>query len=264
MKERMISISKATDYPQRIIRDIDSDWSGLSDGDGFLVGAGITIHGSTFTVNENIDYFHEMDELVNEDKAPVLCELSGHLILAEEAVKSGYNPLIVCDNYDGDLSYTYSTLSQYGISYDLENDYERNIFYIHEIDWDNSVDIFTRNQIIKQLKSFIFELYHVRIDIVCYYLAPIKSYEQPSYLTKEKEQMMLNKIANIFYDDDEENNVIQLGDHIDYSEGSLEYYENETENEPYPKELVNKKEYKNFKDLGFIEVEESRLMVKLV
>ena len=130
------------------------------------------------------------------------------------------------------------------------------------MEWPDSVDVFTKNRIIKQLEGFIFELYHVRTDLVCYYLAPAKPYERPSYLTREKELMLQKKIANIF-SNKKKSNIVQLGDHIDYSEGAPEYDKSEDIDSPYPKEFVSKVEYNEFKAIGFTEINESRLMVKL-
>lgn len=262
MKETYLVASKITHSPPRIIRNIDDDWVETLEGDEFLVGVSLTIHGETFSEDDDEDYHYKMEELIQADKAPLLCKMSGYLVLAEEAIRAEHNPLIVCDNYDGDLSYMYTILDQSGLASDHKKGYERNIFYIHEMEWSDSIDVFTKNRIIKQLKGFIFELYHVCIDVVCYYLAPVKPYERPSYLTREKELMLQNKMANIF-SNKEESNIVQLGDHIDYSEGVLEYDESEDIDSPYPKEFVNKVEYNEFKAIGFTEIDESRLMVKL-
>jgi len=243
---------------------IEDEWLSLSDGDEFLLGVDLSIHGAFFE-DEERDFYSEIEQLVSEGKTEEICQITGYILLAEEAMKHNYEPYEVCDAYSGDLESMYSVIKEFNLKYDEDEFHLRNILYIHEIKWNREIDEEIRKKIFNHLKDFVFENYHVRIDLISFYTAPLDSYVRPSTLTNEKETMLIDKISKQLYDDDnnDDENILDLSNYAEFTEEELnERMGIRSSGESYPKEFINMEEYKEFIGFGFTELGETRLLVR--
>lgn len=245
--------------------DLEEEWLGLSDGDEFLIGTGLTIYGGSFEYDESIDHYHKMEQLVSEEKASRYCSFSGYIIHAEEALNFNYEPYDVCDAYSSDLEYVYSVFQEYELEVDIEKWTVRNILYIDTINWNEQLDLNTRRKIANNLKGFIYELYHVRIDALVFYTAPTEDYTRTSKFTPEREQALNEKLTSVFQEVEQEENVVHLGKYLNFTEEEInQRLGRRNSGEHYPREFINQEEYTSFIELGFREIDETRLLYKFV
>lgn len=181
-------------------------------------------------------------------------------------VQEDYSPHEVCDGYSGDLEFIYSILQQYEL--EMNDEFEiRNILYIEAIKWDTNVDLKTKKKVLGQLKGFTIHLYRTVPHLTCYYIAPTSYDYKERILSDERSRLLTKKVSDILDEPKEpiDNNIIDLSRHISFSENEVnEHLGRRTIGETYPKGMINIDEYHSFIDLGFQEVDETRLMIKLV
>lgn len=110
-------------------------------------------------------------------------------------------------------------------------------------------------------------MYHTVPHLICYYSAPTSYDFKENVLSDKRNELLAKKVSDILEETDEpeDSNIIDLGRFITFSEDEInEHLGRRKSGESYPKELINNDEYKSFTDLGFEEVDETRLMIKLV
>ena len=236
------------------------------DGDDFLIPVHMKVEGASYEEDESLDDVYETQRLMEENKTTEICKIEGYFLLCDAMRKEGFEPYDVCDAYSSDLEFVYSTLKEYELDYDEDLDGVRNVFYIHSIDWKEEHDLDVKESVIKHLNGFLVALYHCYPDLTCFYMAPTERVEKERKLTLEREKILIDKL-NALYEINEEKygeNVIRFGRQVEFTKEEInERLGRRNPGQPYPKELINLEEYVEFMELGFYEVDESRLLVKL-
>lgn len=259
-KENAIYLSATKIYDtQSSVVKLDNNWLDLSDGDEFLIGVKVAIYGALIVDSDEVDGYSEMEELVQKDKANKYFEIKGYIIHAEEAVDNGFDPYEVCDAYSGDLEMVYSTLLEHDMA--ISDISIRNVLYIDTCDWYIN-DLLIREKILDHLKGIIYELYHIRIDLISFYSAPNEDYEKKSILSNERRIAMNEKVSSLLDLNEDKENVINLNSHLYFSQEEInENLGRRNLGDTYPKEFINIEEFNSFTELGFRELGESRLLI---
>lgn len=243
----------------------DEEQYRLEEGMEFLKGVQIRVQGALLEDDESYDEVQETLNLVEAGQVDEICEISGMLIFGKDMVQEGYSPYSVCDDYSVDLEFVYSILKEY----DLEKNggETNNIFYIEDISWSDNVDLSVKRQVIKQLKGFMINIYSFLPNVICFYTAPTEEYRKEKVLSEQRNRLMAKKFETIMNDEDAHlnSNVIDLHKHIGFSEEEInERLGRRNSGESYPEEFINKVEYEEFCDMDFEEIENSRLMFRMV
>lgn len=179
------------------------EWFKSTEGHEFLVKVDLVIQGSVLKnykdLNERDRRFNLIDDtqsLLDLNALTDLCEITGTLVLADEMNEEGYDPYEVCDSYFDELEYMYSVLKTYNFDFSEEAGRKRTVFYIDHINWKNHVDFKTRFYVMNQIKGFLIELYHTRVDIICIDTAPLEV-EDDFILTEEGREFMVKVLKTM-------------------------------------------------------------------
>lgn len=225
------------------------------------------------------DYSDEQLIRVYEGDAgelPEIAALKGCLVLTEEINNRGEDPLMICDDLDGDLSYVMSVLQDNGAPLDfVEGNPDYNVYYIQELlmfpDFKNDHKL--KSQLLNEIPDIIFKFLHVTPDVLAYYPAPLQREEEHEkderYLalkniSDQKTQAAINKIFSFDEHDDEEpfgdRNVINFGEAYHLTAEDMELLYGDDSDPPYPEEDKDLDEFRFYEKNGFSEIGESRLL----
>lgn len=216
----------------------------------------------------------ELWEGVTEHLKPV-ATVTGTLILCNEIHRRGENPLLICDDLDGNLEYAMSTISfTEGLLNKETGDPYQNVYYLDEINMEPGYeeDYVIKERILKELANLIFSFLHVDPEIIVHYPLPIKDKIEKKEIKDERVEKLTTlhhqKVSSIiagdplFKEDDqgEPSNVISFGERYPFSEEDMEILYPDDNEPPYPEEAKDEKAYELFLNNGYYEVENSRLL----
>ena len=110
--------------------------------------------------------------------------LCGSLILNEDIINSGFNPIEVCDDIDGDLDVLMTALCKEDGPLNQNNGgYLENVLYIHEFELSQKyTDPDLIHRIIRELPWICKRIYHVRPELLAYCIS--------SFISKAEESKM--------------------------------------------------------------------------
>lgn len=251
------------------------EWFKSTEGHEFLVKVDMIIQGSVLKnyhdLNERDRRFNLIDDtesLLDLNALSELCEISGTLVLADEMTEEGYNPYDVCDSFFDELEFVYSVLKTYNFDYSEEAERMRNVFYIDQISWKDHVDFKTRFYIMNQLKGFLIELYHTRVDIICIDAAPLEV-DDDFILTDEGRDFMIKVLKNMMEKSETASGrfgkIIDFNQFIPMKEKSDSTSSKEDRNKEAVFIEINENELINeFANYGFRKVGNTSLLAKFV
>lgn len=251
--------------------DIDSDYDDYDCHDTCLVWNSITFYGVPFDLLDD-----KMTSLYEGDyrDAVKIGELLGCLILCRQMLDEGEDPLIICDDVDGDLEYTISALTDENGSLNPEHgDPYQDVYYIHEFNMEAGYDdARLKSRIIKELPGLIFKFSHIAPDILAFYSAPLKYTPDPDKEARYQalQSICAQKITSTFgaifeEKQNKKDNIIKFGDAYQFSEDELNMVMGRRHScSSYPETAKNKDEYAFYEANGFKEVSDSRLLCKYV
>lgn len=237
----------------------DSEWFSQGDGWEYLIGTGLKISGVNVDLEESADSYADAERLADFGRKESICTIDAMLLACENMVQQNYEPYEVCDSYSGELEFIYSVLDEY------ELDYNEDILYIHDIEWQSTVSDDDKTRVINQLKGFMVNLFNIIPDLLCFYTQHTDGYQPEKILTDEKQKMMSNAIGDLFSPEQKDLDVINLGNYIHFTEEEItERLGKRNKGGTYPEEFINKAEYDEFIHMGFKEIGESRLLIKFI
>ena len=111
----------------------------------------------------------------NPDKAVRIGTIEGYLILSEEIERRGYNLYDMCDEINADLEYVISALCESGGVMQTHNiTRPLNIFYIHEVEFENEEfrDMMLTDILI-ELPDIMFSHTNILPEMMIYYPRPL-------------------------------------------------------------------------------------------
>ncbi len=225
----------------------------------------------------SLDDDDKMERVYNQDYRGLtkIGTLIGCLILCEQIIDEGYDPLEVCDASSGDLEYAMSALSDIDGPLNYETgDPCQNVFYIHELEmeseWDNAQ---LKSKITEELPWLVFSFLHVMPDILAFYPAPLA--HTPNIAEKERYEV-LQKIAAQKIDSaltpgakeprgQGEDNLLAFADFYQFSEDDMKFVTRRRySGSSYPETAKDLQEYAFYEANGFEEAKDSRLLYKVV
>lgn len=251
------------------------DWFKRNEGQEFLVKVDMVIQGSVLNnyhhlngKNHQFNVISHNAEQLSSNGLTDLCKLSGTLILADEMTEEGYDPYGVCNRHAEELEFVYSVLKTYNFDYSMETERMRNIFYIDEISWEDHVDYKTRFYVMNQLKGFLIDLYHVRVDILCIEADPLKPVDD-FILTEEGKEFMMKILKGMLEKqeaaDGHYSKIIDFKQFIPMKEkNDLSSSSNGKENETVFIEINENELIHEFANYGFKKVGNTSLLAKFV
>lgn len=241
--------------------------------DTCIIWTSIPFYGIPFSL-ENDD---KMERVYRHDYRGLtkIGTLAGCLILCEQIIVEGYDPLEVCDASSADLEHVISALSDIeGPLNEETGDPYRNVFYIHELEmesgWD---DAELKAKIIKQLPWLILSFHHVMPDILAFYPAPLA--HAPNTAEEERykilQQIAAQKIERALTPEAKkplgkgEDNLLSFAEFYQFNEDDMKFvtrrrYSGST----YPETAKDLQEYIFYEANGFEELGDSRLLFKVV
>lgn len=188
--------------------------------------------------------------------------------------RRGEDPLLICDDLDGDIGYAMSVLMETGAPLDFEEgDPDQDVYYIQELDMVTEFrdDQQLKSLILNELPNLVFTFLHVTPDLVVYYPTKLEQtqevviderYEVLQKIASQKMAATLNKIFSDGTDNDEspKSNVSSFVDAYEFSADELDVLYGKDTDSPYPEEEKDEDEYTLFELNGFEEIGESRLL----
>lgn len=255
------------------IFDVSSDCNIYDYSDACIFWDIITFYGIPFDFeDEEISDFYEGDYT----EGVKIGKLTGCMIMCKQMIDQGYDPLITCDDVDGDLEYTISALSDIGGPLNVESgEPYQDVYYIDELYMDPNYDEETlKSRIIEEIPRIVASLFHTFPDILAYYPAPLEYEPDPgkearySALQNIAIQKLDNTISEMFTDSieserEDAKNILKFGDLYQFSDDELKMVMRRRNSESsYPAEARDKKEYNFYEKNGFKEVGDSRLLYK--
>lgn len=264
MDRPIIAIKSEEDLARAYLsEDLDMIYN---DGEEFLPFFDVRI----YEVLEDMEDFYELDkntveDLIKKDKIQEICHLYGTIILVNSASRENYDPYEVCDAFSGDLEYIYSILMENELLFDEEKLEHRDILYIDKIEWAQDFDDIDKKSVVDLFRYLFTSLYHVTPGILCFYSAPIESYESESrQISPQISAIMQEKLSNAMGEKSVEEEVISFSKYFSVPENDLNIVLGKRNpGDSFPQEYINQKEYDLFIALGFDEVEDTRLMVRI-
>ena len=237
------------------------------DGEEFLPYFSIKI----YTALEDMEDFYELDkssveDLIKKKKIIEICHLSGTIILVNSAIRENFDPYEVCDASSGELEYVYSILMEKKLVFDKKSSEHRDNLSIDQIEWASEFDDVDKKSVVDLFRYFITSLYHVTPGILCYYTAPIESYERVAKeISPQISAIMHEKISSFMGEESEEDdNVLPFSEYFSIPEKDLnDVMGKRNQGDSFPQEYLDQKEYDLFLALGFNEIEDTRLMVRI-
>jgi hypothetical protein len=207
--------------------------------------------------------------------ATKLGTISGCLILCKEILEQGEDPLEVCDDANGDLEYTISALSDVHGPLNVDDgDPFQDVYYIHEFIMEsdfNQVDL--KHKILNELPDMVLDLFHVRPSVLAFYPAPL---EYESDKVKGERDLLLHQIAADKVDSvigkasqnnisNDKNNISKFSDAYEFTDDEINIVMGRRNSgSTYPVEAKDKTEFDFYEANGFAEMDDSRLLYKLV
>lgn len=239
------------------------DWLEEMDPDcRFLQLIYIKIYGVPAILNEDLeDAYYEGDT----SKFKNIGRLTGYCIPFEEIIDEGRNPVEICDDVSGDLSFVASTIDNYF----EENDFSSNVFYIDELEIDEQY----RNsgfgsKVLQELPHLLSYHKGILTDLIAYYPAPMQHNERPE--ATPYDEAMMRQIAykmNEYYGGESaasqmsKDKIVALPRH--YSKDEIdELIEIEKNTPSYLEEYKNAGLFKFYEKNGFEEYKQTRLLIK--
>lgn len=204
-----------------------------------------------------------------------LATITGTLILCDEIFRRGEEPLLVCDDLDGDLEYAMSTLTfTEGLLNEESGDPYQNVYYLDEITLEEGYkdDYELKERILMELENLVFSFLHVSPDLIVHYPLPIREKIQKEEIKDERVEKLTTlhqqKVDAIiagtpFFTGDkkeESSNVVSFGERYEFNEEELSLIYPDDNEPPYPEEAKNQKEFELFLNQGYFEVGNSRLL----
>ena len=113
-----------------------------------------------------------------------IARLSGSFIFNNDIQKDGWNPIVLCDDLDGDLGYLMDTLySKEGPLYFANGGSYENVLYIHELYFsEKELTIQMRDRLLRELPWICKRLMHVFPEIISYCVSVNESVEKTNIL----------------------------------------------------------------------------------
>jgi hypothetical protein len=226
-----------------------------------LVQVGIEFYGEPAGSTENDD-----EKIRNGDFSSLspLGVVNGYLILCTQMINMGEDPLIICDDINGNFSFVIGKLSE--SDGPLAIDEFQNVFYMTDFTFELheqiTIDLFNH------LAETIFAHYHVYPDIIAYYPLPLEytktesESERLEILKANQQEYIAYQIDKIYGAEVKQNsNISQFSHYYSFSEEEhnlLNGYE--AEGASYPESAKNKEEFSLFEKLGYQEFSNSRLL----
>lgn len=254
-----------------VIIDLDNDYQNNYDCvDTCIIWTSIPFYGIPFSLDDD----DKMERVYNEDYRGLtkIGTLFGCLILCEQIIVEGYDPLEVCDASSGDLEYAMSALSDIDgpLNYETGDPY-RNVFYIHELEmeseWNNAE---LKSKIIEELPWLVLSFLHVMPNILAFYPAPLA--HAPNIAEKERyevlQKLAAQKTASALTPGAKKpskDNLLAFADFYQFNEDDMKFATRRRySGSSYPEIAKDLQEYAFYEANGFEEAKDSRLLYKVV
>lgn len=253
------------------IIDFESDYDDYDCHDTCVVWNNIIFYGIPFDIlDDNMGSIYEGDY----KDAVKIGELFGCLILCRQIIDENEEPLIICDDIDGDLEYTISALSDDGPLNPEQGDPYQDVYYIHELKMKEGYDeVPLKSRIINDLPQLILKFCHVLPDILAFYSSPLEYTRDPDKEARYKalQHIHSQKISSVFEEiigekqKGKEDNIVKFGDSYRFTEDEVNMVMGRRHSgSSYPEEAKNMDEYAFYEANGFEEAGDSRLLYKCV
>lgn len=240
----------------------------------YILGTQFIIYGLPKELSED-----QVEDFYEGDKSNLIQigKISGYLILSEEILNQGEDPLMLCDDISGDLQFAISVLQDdHGPLNEFLGNLYQNVYYIDKFEMENiyKSDDNLKSKIISLFPDVIFSLLHVGPGILAY--IPMRTHDEEAKKPDERatalHHIVSQKINAIpFFKEDEStgedanNNVIDFGKNYKLSEEEIDMVIGRRVDESaYPEEYKNIDEFNFYEANGFEEIGDSRLLYKEV
>lgn len=214
------------------------------------------------------------DKMFSDPETAVhIGKIEGYLILAEEIERRGHNLYDMCDALDADLEYVISALCEGGGVIQAHNiNRPLNIFYIHEVEFDNEeFEDMMELDILTSLPDIIFSHTNIYPEMMIYYPRPLP-YDtrlkdiQKAIATETVSQILTRKAKldaiqedptiDSDYDNDDQHLALS-NDQINMVMGKR------VEGDSYPEEAKDPALWESYELAGFSEWKNTRVMYYL-
>lgn len=193
-------------------------------------------------------------------------EIIGCLILCNEIIKEGLDPVEICDDVNQDLEYTLSAMSDNEGPFCME-DYQ-DVYYIHDFQMEkgyNNDEL--KSRIITELANVILRLFHVKPGFLAFYPLPLEYIPNPNEEARYDilQKMAAQKVDMALGFEKQDEKLLPFANAYQFSDDELNIImRRRVSGSSYPKEAKNKKEFDFYISNGFKEVGDSRLLCKEV
>lgn len=208
-----------------------------------------------------LDYYgvtEDSDDVCdNTDERIYLGKIKGYLILTHLMELMCEDVYEVCDDHSGELEMIMSIITRHG-GREIEDD----VLYITEASV--SDDVF--KIIMRELPNVIMKHYHSYPGLLVYYPEPLPYTKEKSAYHKAKEDMAQMIARDVIFEKEistiinEDGQTIKIGldeEQINYVLGRWNDYNT------YPESAKNKAEFERFEEVGFTEMDNTRLLYKV-
>lgn len=207
----------------------------------------------------------------NFSEHPKIGRVSGTLVLCDQLIADGYDPLEICDAESADLEYMMSALTDEGGPLNVQiGDPMLNVLYINELTISND---FRRkgigSRILQEIPYLVRNMNHIMIDILTYCPIPIERNRYKETDKDSKVRKIINqRIMNTLFSDEKfDNELIAKEDAAEYQFTKDEinrYMGRRHSGSSYPEELKNTSVISFYQKNGFQELLDSRLLYTYV
>lgn len=215
----------------------------------------------------------EEDDQDAYNNAIKIGKIKGCLILCNQILSLGEEPLDICDDESADLEYTISSLSDENGPLNIETGEPfQDVYYIDDFTMEPEYDDpELKSRILQELPHIIFTLFHNTPELIAYYPSPLDYEPDPAIQTRKKALMniAMQKLDSNYFVNDSENQEESkdslFGKAYEFNDDEINIVmgrRNSTSS--YPEEAKDKKEFALYEDNGFIEAGNSRLLYKHV
>lgn len=193
--------------------------------------------------------------------------LAGHLILCNQMIRAGYDPLTVCDDESADLEYVMSALTDEGGPLnEWTGEPSLDVLYIDELIIEEPLrQQELGSRILQEVPFLCRELLHVLPDIISYYPAPTqRGWRQESEREVALRSIAMDRVAKATLPDDvqHEGNISNVfADRYRFSDDEIKMIMGRRHSgSSYPEALKNERLISFYQKNGLQELGDTRLL----